>query len=56
VDYVSPDRLGIRTDHGLFRFIYGLGGTVVVRHHIYAPVDQQEIEEAWQSWMERSFA
>jgi uncharacterized protein YndB with AHSA1/START domain len=56
VDYVSPDAIGVRTDDGLFRFIYGLGGTVVVGHHIYAPSDQQQLEQAWQAWIERSFA
>jgi uncharacterized protein YndB with AHSA1/START domain len=55
VDYVSPDFLGVRTSDGLYRFIHGMG-TVVVGHHIYADVDQQATERAWQSWIERAFA
>ena len=56
IDYVSPDALGVRSSDGLYRFIHGLGGTVVVGHHVYADVDQQETERAWQSWIERAFA
>jgi uncharacterized protein YndB with AHSA1/START domain len=55
VDYVSPDTLGVRTNDGLFRFIYGLGGTVVLGHHIFADADQNETEQAWQSWLTRLF-
>jgi uncharacterized protein YndB with AHSA1/START domain len=56
VDYVSPETLGVRTSEGLYRFIYGLGGTVVLGHHIYADVDQQATERAWQTWLERTLA
>jgi uncharacterized protein YndB with AHSA1/START domain len=56
VDHVSPETLGLRTSDGLYRFIHGFGGTVVLGHHIFADVDQQETEQAWQSWVDRSFA
>lgn len=56
VDTVSPEFLGVRTDDGMYRFIHGLGGTVVVGHHVYADVDQAETEKAWQAWVERAFA
>ena len=57
VDYASPDTLGVRTSDGLYRFIYGLEGTVVLGHHIFSgDVDQQESEGAWQSWLTRLFA
>jgi uncharacterized protein YndB with AHSA1/START domain len=56
VDFVSPDALGVRSSDGLYRFIHGLGGTVVLGHHIYADVDQPRTERAWQSWVERAFA
>jgi hypothetical protein len=56
VDHVSPETLGVRSANGIYRFIHGLGGTVVVGHHIFADVDQQETERAWQSWVERAFA
>jgi uncharacterized protein YndB with AHSA1/START domain len=56
VDYVSPDFLGVRSDDGMYRFIHGLGGTVVLGHHIFADLDQKETEQAWQSWLDRAFA
>jgi uncharacterized protein YndB with AHSA1/START domain len=56
VDYVSPETLGVRTSDGLYRFIYGLGGTVVLGHHVFADVDQQATERAWQAWLERTLA
>jgi len=56
VDYVSPDFLGVRTSDALYRFIHGYDGTVVLGHHIFAPVDQKATEHAWQSWVEAAFA
>ena len=57
VDYASPETLGLRTSDGLYRFIYGLGGTIVLGHHIFSgDTNQKETEEAWQSWLTRLFA
>jgi uncharacterized protein YndB with AHSA1/START domain len=57
VDYLSPSFLGVRTGDGLYRFIWGYDGTVVVGHHLFAGgVDQQATEQAWQAWLARSFA
>jgi hypothetical protein len=56
VDYVSPSFLGVRTSDGLYRFIYGFDGTVVLGHHIFSKVDQKETEQAWQSWLAGLFA
>ena len=56
VDYVSKEFLGVRTSDGLYRFIHGLGGTVVLGHHVYSDADQEKTEQAWQSWVERAFA
>jgi len=56
VDFVSPEFLGVRTDDGLYRFIHGLGGSVVLGHHIFADVDQRETERAWQNWVDGAFA
>jgi uncharacterized protein YndB with AHSA1/START domain len=56
VDYVSPSFLGVRTDDGLYRFIHGFEGTVVLGHHIFAEgVDQAGTEKAWQSWLSGLF-
>lgn len=55
VDFVSQDTIGVRTNDAICRFIHGLGGTVVLGHHIFSEVNQQEVEHAWQSWLDRSF-
>lgn len=57
VDHVSREILGVRTSDGLYRFIHGLGGTVVAGHHVFSDdVDQEEAEQSWQSWLARLFA
>jgi uncharacterized protein YndB with AHSA1/START domain len=56
VDWVSKETLGMRTNDGLYRFIDGLDGTVVLGHHIFADVDEQATQRAWQAWLDRTFA
>jgi uncharacterized protein YndB with AHSA1/START domain len=56
VDYVSTDFLGVRTADAIYRFIHGLGGAIVVGHHIFADVDRESTERAWQAWIDRAFA
>jgi uncharacterized protein YndB with AHSA1/START domain len=56
VDYVSNDFLGVRTDDGLYRFIHGFGGAVVLGHHIFSNVDAHATEQAWQAWVDHAFA
>jgi hypothetical protein len=57
VDYLSPSFLGVRTDDGLYRFIHGFEGTVMVGHHLFdTDVDPKEAEEAWASWLNGLFA
>lgn len=51
VDVVSLAFLGVRSSDALYRFIHGYGGSIVVGHHIFAPVDRAEVEEAWQRWL-----
>jgi hypothetical protein len=55
IDYVSRDFIGLRTADGMYRFIQGMG-TVAVGHHIFEPVDQATTEQAWQAWLDRTFA
>jgi uncharacterized protein YndB with AHSA1/START domain len=55
VDYLSPEFLGVRTSDGLYRFIHGFEGTVVVGHHIFADVDEEATQRAWQGWLDRTF-
>jgi uncharacterized protein YndB with AHSA1/START domain len=57
VDYVTPEFLGVRTSTGLYRFIHGHDGTVVVEHHDFGPSDNGHANaEAWQSWLSKAFA
>jgi len=52
VDYLSPVALGVRSDHGLYRFVRGFDGSVAAGHHLYAgDVDPRETEQAWQAWL-----
>jgi uncharacterized protein YndB with AHSA1/START domain len=55
IDYVSPDFIGLRTADGMYRFIHGMG-TVAIGHHIFQPVDRAATEQAWQAWIDRTFA
>jgi hypothetical protein len=55
VDYVSPVALGVRTGDGLYRFVRGHDGSVAVGHHLFADVDAEEAEQAWQAWLSRVF-
>jgi uncharacterized protein YndB with AHSA1/START domain len=56
VDYQSQETLGLRTSDGLYRFIYGLGGTVVLGHHIFTDGDQETTERALKAWLDNTFA
>ena len=56
VDYVSADFVGVRTSDAMYRFIHGLGGTIVLGHHVFAAVDRAATEQAWQAWVDRAFA
>jgi uncharacterized protein YndB with AHSA1/START domain len=57
VDYLSRSFLGVRTEDGLYRFIHGFDSSVVVGHHVFSgDLDQKEAEQAWQSWLTRTFS
>jgi uncharacterized protein YndB with AHSA1/START domain len=56
VDEVSRDTVGVRTADAMYRFIHGLGGAMVLGHHIFADVDRRSTEQAWQSWLNQAFA
>jgi hypothetical protein len=55
IDYLSPDFIGLRTTDGMYRFIHGMG-TIAIGHHIFEPVDRAATEQAWQAWIDRTFA
>jgi uncharacterized protein YndB with AHSA1/START domain len=52
VEFTSvPHFTGVRTDDGVYMFVYGQG-MVVVEHHAFTDdQDQQKIESAWQAWL-----
>jgi uncharacterized protein YndB with AHSA1/START domain len=68
VDYAAaPTFLGVRTSSGIYRFIHGYRGTVVVEQHTFSggwPFDRlrdddperQQSTDAWRAWLTRSFA
>jgi uncharacterized protein YndB with AHSA1/START domain len=56
VDYVTPEFLGVRTSTGLYRFMYGLGGTVVVEFHDFEPSQKGHASaDAWRAWLAQAF-
>lgn len=56
VDFLSEDFLGVRTSNGLYRFIYGYMGAVVLGHHIFDAGDEGSAQQAWQAWLAGIFA
>ncbi|GLW98156.1 SRPBCC domain-containing protein [Microtetraspora sp. NBRC 16547] len=57
VEFVrQPSFLGVRTDEGIYMFIHGHEGAVVVEQHDFSgSVDGKELDAAWQAWLTRSF-
>jgi len=55
VYFVNPDTLGLRTSDALYRFLRGFHGAMVVGHHLFSDVDQNQAERAWQAWLTRLF-
>ena len=52
VDFVSDDCLGVLAQDGLYRFIHGHDGSVVVEHHIFSDeLARRESPESWQTWL-----
>lgn len=50
---VNPQTLGIRTADGLYRFLQGFQGSLVVGHHLFTGTDPDHAERAWQDWLAR---
>jgi uncharacterized protein YndB with AHSA1/START domain len=56
VDYFSPSFLGVRSQDGIFRFIYAFTGSVMLGHHDFSEGgDHEATAAAWQSWIDRTF-
>lgn len=56
VYFANSDTLGIRTGDAMYRFIKGFFGPMIAGHHIFADVDQDDAEQAWQSWLSTALA
>lgn len=56
VYFANDDTIGVRTHDGLYRFLKGFGGPIIVGHHIFSAIDQDRAEQAWQAWLHRVFA
>jgi uncharacterized protein YndB with AHSA1/START domain len=49
--------MGARTDTGLYMLLHGYQDTVVVEHHAYTDdVDGEQLQNAWQGWLNSAFA
>jgi uncharacterized protein YndB with AHSA1/START domain len=55
VYFTNDDTLGIRTPDAMYRFLKGFHGPLIASHHIFAEIDLQASERAWQSWLDRVF-
>jgi uncharacterized protein YndB with AHSA1/START domain len=53
VEYVSRDFFGVRTDDAALYFVHGLGGPLVLEHHLFDEPDAASAERAWSAWLER---
>jgi uncharacterized protein YndB with AHSA1/START domain len=52
----EPNFLGVRADDGIHMLITGHTGAVVVEFHAFVEVDPASTEQAWQSWLDTTFA
>lgn len=61
VDIVTDEFLDVRTENGIYVFIHGYQGAVLIGHHIFGEPGEpapevKESEQAWQSWLAGLFA
>ena len=57
VDFVSRGIIGVRTDNALYRFLHTPQNVAFLGHHIYRDdIDPRTTKQAWQAWLDRSFA
>jgi hypothetical protein len=47
----------VRTDDGIYMFVHGYRDAPIVEYHCFAPdVDGDQLDKAWEYWLDRSFA
>lgn len=55
VYFRNEQTLAVRTADAMYRFIQGFHGPMVASHHVFAEIEPQATERAWQSWLDRVF-
>jgi uncharacterized protein YndB with AHSA1/START domain len=57
VDFVSRGIIGIRADDALYRFLHSPQNVAFLGHHIYREgIDPLATRQAWQAWLDQTFA
>ncbi|WP_327104012.1 SRPBCC family protein [Nonomuraea glycinis] len=51
VYHLGPQTLGVRSDDALYRFLQGMGGTMIASHHLFGATENQS--PAWHAWLHR---
>jgi len=47
--------LGVRAADGLYRFIHGIHGAVVIGHHLFDGSDSLHANTIWQGWLQQAY-
>ncbi len=53
VYHLGPQTLGVRSDDALYRFLQGMGGTMIASHHLFGATENQS--PAWHAWLHRLY-
>ena len=53
VYFANEHTLGVRGERGLYRFLRGFNGPMVVAHVLFGEVGQAEAERAWSAFLDR---
>jgi uncharacterized protein YndB with AHSA1/START domain len=53
VYHLGPQTLGVRSDDALYRFLQGMGGTMIASHHLFGATENQG--PAWHTWLHRLY-
>ncbi|MFD1544123.1 SRPBCC family protein [Nonomuraea guangzhouensis] len=54
VYFANAQTLGVRTPDAIYRFLQGIGGSMVAAHHLYTGTGDQG--PAWHAWLDRLFS
>ena len=54
--FANADTIGVRTKDALYRFLRGFAKPVIAAHHLFADADAAAVQQAWESWLDRTLA